>query len=179
MTTAVFKINRAELCRAACRTALLIMVLAVPGFSQDRIEIYKNCPERWSGIRIVDPSGNEVFRACQEGWGDRDRTRFVHLTDSKVPDLFYATIEGAKLLLVSVYRKKGDVYSCIGQFAGFSVQPTVWNGRPAIQYEQLMPGFGRPEHFVYFVWNGRDFLPNENLDKSSYQPCSTEIRQER
>jgi hypothetical protein len=80
---------------------------------------------------------------------------------------------------VTVYRREGHAYSCVGEFAGFSVQPTVWNGRAAIQYEQLMPQVERQEHFVYFIWNGLDFSPNEKLDSSSYHPCSDAVRQER
>lgn len=176
---AAFKLDVGESHRIVFHTAILLTVLVTPSFSQERIEVYENCPQYWSGIRIVNPSGDEIFRACQQGWAAPDQTKFVHLTRSEAPDLFYATIAGAKVQIVTVYRRGGHVFKCVGEFAGFSVQPTLWNGRPAIQYEQLTPQGDRPEHFVYFVWSERGFSPNENLDSSSYHACSDAVRQER
>ena len=151
------------------RTVVGLAFLAASCWAQDQIEMYKNCPEGWSGIRVVDATGHEVFSICQLGWPSPDRTRFVHLTSSKAPDLFYVTIAGAKVLRASIYRKQGARYKCLGQFTGFSIEPVVWNGRLVIRYEQLMPQMERPEHFVYFVWDGEDFLPTEPVDPLAYQ----------
>jgi len=153
----------------AWRTVFTFAFLAASCRAQDRIEVYTNCPDGWSGVRILDAAGHEVFSTCQLGWPSPDRTRFVHLTGSKAPDLFYVTVAGAKVLRASIYRKQGIGYKRLGEFSGFSVEPIVWNGRPAIRYQQLMPQMERPEHFVYFVWDGEDFVPSEPVDPLAYQ----------
>jgi len=155
-------------CLPGC-TAIMLVFLSAYCWAEDRIEAYKDCPEGWSGIRVVDAAGDEGFRTCQLGWSSQERTRFVHLTGSEAPDLFFVTIAGAKVLQASVYRKQGPGYERLGEFSGFLVEPTVWNGHPAIRYEQLMPQMERPEHFVYFLWNGKDFVPNESVDPLAYK----------
>ena len=156
---------------AGC-AAMIFVFTAVACCAQDRIVTNTECEEGDSGVVVLDSSGHELLRFCQQGWPYE--ARFVHLTGSKDPDLFRATAAGAKVEVAVVYRKQDHHYIRVGEFGGFMVSAIDIHDKPVVAVKPDQYGSGSLTQL--YSWDGSAF---RRCDESFPEFFEPEIREQR